>query len=238
MKDGKDMLHIMTILEIMVVIGLLIFGFGAHEVKADTFPSVSIEYVDAKTIKAQREKEKKIYDYIDKNLIIEGNIPKDKITLMKRTLKSQNLDLIKNFMDWGGKFYLLDDDNFDKYYGEGPIYDEGGMITGFIDYCGLKICIRASMDDKTLVKTVNHEMGHYMNTYEYNAYSSKPGWQEVKEREFGMSGFDNYFSQNSEYFAESYAAYRTNQNFRYTCPMSYDIMKLLDQNVSLMKGDK
>ena len=94
------------------------------------------------------------------------------------------------------------------------------------------VCVRASNDDdKDFIRTICHELGHYINKYELDNYSDTQEWTDVKKREFGRSGFDNYFSTNKEYFAESYAFYRMDPDFRYTCPESYGIMKELEQYI-------
>lgn len=82
-------------------------------------------------------------------------------------------------------------------------------------------------DAKNADFTICHEMGHFVdhNLYDGKLISDTKEWRRVLETEYPHTGWDLYYSNPQEYFAESFAYYFTDPDkLKKTSPQTYEII--------------
>lgn len=82
-------------------------------------------------------------------------------------------------------------------------------------------------DAKNADFTICHEMGHFVdhNLYDGKLISDTKEWRRVLESEYPNAGWDLYYSNPQEYFAESFAYYFTDPDkLKNMCPQTYEII--------------
>ena len=83
-------------------------------------------------------------------------------------------------------------------------------------------------DAKNADFTMCHEMGHFVdhNLYDGKLISDTKEWRHVLETEYPRTGWDLYYSDPQEYFAESFAYYYTDpEKLSGMCPRTYEIIE-------------
>ncbi len=82
-------------------------------------------------------------------------------------------------------------------------------------------------DAKNADFTMCHEMGHFVdhNLYDGKLISDTKEWRRVLETEYPHTGWDLYYSNPQEYFAESFAYYFSDPDkLKSMCPQTYEII--------------
>ena len=91
-------------------------------------------------------------------------------------------------------------------------------------------------DAKNADFTMCHEMGHFVdhNLYDGKLISDTKEWRHILETEYPLTGWDLYYSDPQEYFAESFAYYYTDpEKLSAMCPLTYEI---IDKTVGEYNG--
>ena len=83
-------------------------------------------------------------------------------------------------------------------------------------------------DAKNADWTMYHEMGHFVdyNHIEGGLISETEEWDSVLKNEYPLTGWDLYYSNPQEYFAESFAYYYSDPDeLKSICPRTYEIIE-------------
>ena len=164
-------------------------------------------------------------------LTVAGTVSDEDVILAKRSILSQDTELLQTFISGGGRFILCDAKNMWAYYMEDPFIENlsGYTLVGFIDYTQNVIYLLA--DKEHLYSSTTHELGHYLGHMLYKDYDTTDEWRSVRQAEYRGSGLDTYYSDAEEFFAESYAQYRTNPQYKRTCPIACNTIKVLEDGI-------
>lgn len=183
------------------------------------------------------------YTSEEHNALSDVYVSKRAADTLEEALNNADNVLLNNFYKDGGYVVLSSvdkvqkerDKQFEDSVFEDTIYNDN-VTVGYISYAfyddgsykDLHIVVTDGLD--TIEKTLNHELGHYLDSKLLNVSLVDTEFDKLCTVHKSCLNYDDYFDQKEELFAELYADYRLNpQNLKAKCPSAYNYMRTLHQ---------